>query len=639
MSWVLDLCDTYDHCHDNLELQKKHRIAPPFHVTRLAHIEVAISVDGKFRRADAIEPEYTVIPATERSASARTSAVVPHPLCDYVKYCAADAYSSPDEMLTNKHFEGSEKNEGYFQLLKKWHDYDSSNQKISAILKYVSKKRLLQDLVDSKIVDRNVEGLIRQKYEKGEAKPVVFKGTQNKPLNALIRWIVETPNVVGGQVWNDRQLQDSWASFCEQESKTRTSFCFSTGKVAQIAGKHPGGVRGDNAKLISNKAEKDSDFVYLGRFLSASQTANLSAERSFKAHSCLEWLIKRQGYRNGSLVYVAWSPRGTEIPNSFGSTATFFEDEISRSPQASKPNDNSAGQHFGIQLRKKLAGYKATLQPDDNIVVIGLDSATTGRLSLVMYRKVLGSDFLDRIEKWHSDFAWFQNYSNKNRFVGAPSLDDIARVAFGTSLDPSKQRMILSDELKQSSVNRLVPCIVDGTPVPSDFVTNVINRVTRRLGIRDDDWEEALGIACSLIKGTSLQKNKEFKMSLETENDSRDYLYGRLLAIADNIEGYALSLRNEQKRDTAAKRFTQRFSERPYSTWPVIYNHLQPYLSQLRSSTNEKAVGFLIRREKVLDEVMSLFSPSDFTSDKKLEGEFLLGYHCQRRELLKPSRS
>ena len=30
----------------------------------------------------------------------------------------------------------------------------------------------------------------------------------------------------------------------------------------------------------------------------------------------------------------------------------------------------------------------------------------------------------------------------------------------------------------------------------------------------------------------------------------------------------------------------------PYSTWPIIYNHLQPYLAQLRSSSNEKAVVF-----------------------------------------------
>jgi len=34
-----------------------------------------------------------------------------------------------------------------------------------------------------------------------------------------------------------------------------------------------------------------------------------------------------------------------------------------------------------------------------------------------------------------------------------------------------------------------------------------------------------------------------------------------------------------------------------------------------------------------LDAIKNLFSPSDFTSDTKLDGEYLLGYHCQRSAL------
>ena len=36
----------------------------------------------------------------------------------------------------------------------------------------------------------------------------------------------------------------------------------------------------------------------------------------------------------------------------------------------------------------------------------------------------------------------------------------------------------------------------------------------------------------------------------------------------------------------------------------------------------------------MIDKVHSMFgSPEDYTSDKKLSGEFLLGYHCQREAL------
>lgn len=121
-------------------------------------------------------------------------------------------------------------------------------------------------------------------------------------------------------------------------------------------------------------------------------------------------------------------------------------------------------------------------------------------------------------------------------------------------------------------------------------------------------------------------------MTLETSRTSRDYLYGRLLAIADSIEGYALTL-VEERRETAAARMMQRFADRPFSTWRNIELSLSPYKSRLRSS--EKTAAFLGRREKLLDEVLCAFQGDDFSKekDRPLSGEFLLAYHCQRQEL------
>ena len=35
----------------------------------------------------------------------------------------------------------------------------------------------------------------------------------------------------------------------------------------------------------------------------------------------------------------------------------------------------------------------------------------------------------------------------------------------------------------------------------------------------------------------------------------------------------------------------------------------------------------------MIDEVVASFKPEDFLDDKRLSGEFLLGYHCQREAL------
>ena len=119
-------------------------------------------------------------------------------------------------------------------------------------------------------------------------------------------------------------------------------------------------------------------------------------------------------------------------------------------------------------------------------------------------------------------------------------------------------------------------------------------------------------------------------MALEEDRTSRDYLYGRLLAVADNLERFALTAA-EKNRDTMAGRLMQRFAERPFSTWRTIELALTPYKTRLRAS--DKSAGFLWRREKLIDEIQCRFASADFTNDSHLTGEFLLGYHCQRAAL------
>ena len=113
-------------------------------------------------------------------------------------------------------------------------------------------------------------------------------------------------------------------------------------------------------------------------------------------------------------------------------------------------------------------------------------------------------------------------------------------------------------------------------------------------------------------------------MALDPDRKMRDYLYGRLLAIADRLEGHAL-YKSGEKRDTNAARYMQQFADRPNKTWRQIYLSLSPYMSRLGGAKYYK---------DMMDEVMCKFDPiEDFTSDRPLSGEFLLGYHCQREAL------
>jgi CRISPR-associated protein Csd1 len=232
-----------------------------------------------------------------------------------------------------------------------------------------------------------------------------------------------------------------------------------------------------------------------------------------------------------------------------------------------------------------------------------------------------GSEFLDRIEGWHTQYAWAQNFGKSAKFVGAPAPRDIAEAAYGTRVD---------DKLRKATVERLLPCIIDGQVVPFDLVSSAVRRSSNRAGLDHWEWEKCLGIACALFRGYSTSQGREYQMALEEDRTTRDYLYGRLLALADSIEGYSLKQAGES-RDTTAVRLMQRFADRPFSTWRNIELALTPYKSRLRAS--EKGAGFLWKREKLLDEIQCRFQPEEFTSDRALSGEFLLGFHCQRAAL------
>ena len=247
-------------------------------------------------------------------------------------------------------------------------------------------------------------------------------------------------------------------------------------------------------------------------------------------------------------------------------------------------------------------------------------------MAITYYQEFVPDDYLARVELWHREFAWHQCVSKDGKvkwLVSAPAVHSIWDAIYGATI---------SDPLKKSTVERVLPCIIEAKPFPADLVNLAVRRASNRNAYKSDEWrlwEKNLGIACALYKGYCKRRfNQEHSMALDTSNHSRDYLYGRLLAIAEHIEDRALDLADE-KRSTAAARLMQVFADRPYSTWRNIELALQPYSQRLKA----KRSGFLHNMNSLIDEVTCMFEAEAFTQDKPLSGEFLLGFHCQRLEL------
>jgi CRISPR-associated protein Csd1 len=612
MAWIEKLYQTYENCAGKLEAVGSH-LWPVSHVVKKAHVEVAIDAMGNFRRARQLDrlESPTLIPATEDSAG-RTSGIAPHPLCEELGYCAADLPGA-----------GPERQKEYIELLQEWCDSAFAHPKLESIRAYVAKGSIWSDLSREKILPLSTEDARGSKSKVADDK-------------VFLRWVVEDAQDPCSATWEDKKLIAAWVRFDAQQNG-RTGFCMVTGQSARIAQSHPRFVRSprDGAKLIS--ANDFDGYTFRGRFTDQKtdyekQACSVSFEVSQKAHSALRWLIGRQSYHDfqSGQVFVAWSVAGKPIPDPFKDTLALILGSSENAPSADDAETGvagDAGQSFALRLKKAMHGYRAQLDRSDDIVVMGLDSAAKdkGRMAIIYYRELKGSEFLDRIEGWHERYAWAQDFGKNLRFVGAPAPRDIAEAAYGTRLD---------DKLRKATVERLLPCIIDGQAVPLDLVVSTARRAANRVGLDHWEWEKCLGIACALFRGHSKSKGREYQMALEEDRTTRDYLYGRLLALADSIESYALR-QTAEKRDTTAARLMQRFADRPFSTWRNIELALTPYKSRLRSS--EKGAGFLWKRERLLDDIQCRFQPDDFTSDRALSAEFLLGYHCQRAALLRGS--
>ncbi len=643
MSWLNELKKTYDtNIHEIGREQRDEKgdllyvLSPICHTTQNAHIEIILNTDGQFRRAYLIEQKgqrQTILPATEKAAGRSGSLLAPLALGDKLQYVAKNYHRYRD---TKK--PGFDK---YLARVKRWAESRQSTQEIRAVHQYVQSGTIIKDLICSGILFYdNANDTLPKKCKKEKESSAIFSVVGGDQLDALVRFSVEISGKPNSHLWTNSEIWNSWISYYlenkilednfdidkekERYPDNKTVFCYAEGRSQQFAATHPAKIRhaGDGAKLISSN--DSSGFTYRGRFLNDEQACSIGYETSQKAHNALRWLIAKQGYKAGALAIIAWAPSGIIIPSLVENTYAICEESglFAKDEYAtSEVNDDcitDTGDVVARNLIQRLRGYGKTINPRAGVVVMGLDSLTPGRISISYYRELQASVLLKNIVDWHSSYAWEQNFGKEKRFIGTPAPKDIALAAYRVKPD---------DSLVQYTVERILPCIVDGTIIPKNIVDSVVDAAKKRFAYEPWEWKKILGIACGLYKGYRLKKDKEeYSMALDKNRDSRDYLFGRLLAIADQLEYSALS--TSEKRPTKASQLMQRFADRPLDTWRTIELGLDSYKKRLLSENK------LTRFNILIQEVMDLFNHDTF-NNSPLTGEFLLGFHNQKSDFYK----
>lgn len=633
MAWLKTLAETYDVCADLAGADKNDQavLLPISHSTFQAQIEVTINLDGNFQGARKLEKgkdTVTIIPVTEDSA-ARSSGIAPHPLCDKLCYIAGDytAYTGDNK---EKYFEA------YMEQLRDWTESVDTHPMVQAIYRYLGKKTLIHDLIESKVLELDEDGRLTDHMK--------IHGLGQTGAN--VRFIIQDSQMPR-EVWKNQKLYQTYSNYYRQNAGEK-KLCYVSGKLEACSDKHPSKIRnsGDKAKLISGNDE--SGFTYRGRFTSKEQAVLVGYDTSQKAHNALKWLIEKQGYTKDESAIVCWMVNKDMqlldiMKNSVNACNDIDDFEFDFDNIEAEENRNTnrydTGKVFAEKFHRAVNGYLGKFKMEDQVAVIALDAATTGRLSVVYYDEMGGKQYADAIKNWQEHCRWYRNVKLEKSEGGrkritcecTPSPRDMALAAFGVQ---RSEWLEADSKVIRSTVKRLLPCITrKGVRIPPDLIKAAVRRASMPQTMSDFVWyNDVLCVVCAMIRFNYEKEGRMMDHFLNDNLEDRNVLFGRLLAVCDYMEQRAMYERDEEgrvkeTRTTNAKRYWNAYSSRPAKTFQTIKQNLVAY--------EKKLSDFQLKKfEEWTGEIMVNLARNGF-DNRALSEMYLPGYYQQMEYMKK----
>lgn len=604
MGWMQRLVQTYDAMQGtNAFEEAEHPLVPVGFIGKKAAIHVVLTEEGTFAYAVRFEKgkEVQVVPCSPKAEGRAGTKPDPFPLCDELQYVAGDFSEG-----SNQYFDS------YIADLSDWCGQPDAPQQLGLLRDYLAERRLVSDM-----------------------RACGFPVDKGKDAKDIVCFSVQSFENEEQALWRRADIRESWLNWLNGQMASG-ELCYVTGDILPVLGKHPK-VQG-NARLISAKDAK-TPFQYRGRFEDASQALTVSYEASIKAHNALIWLMKRQGFDRYGLKVVAWATNGCPMESPASDDGPNLMAETDMLPDTFEA--------YSKALRDSADGYQKKL--DDwkqdalnRVVILGLETATTGRMSINYYQEMPGGEYVQRLLRWYESCKWevrhLEGPKENRRMVQriwTPTPLEIATVVLGKrSADIARgdnRNEKSATKLMRQLRLRILKCTVEAIPLPHDIVVSAIRRASTPLAFTDGngrwleyEWRIALSVACALIrKEQADNREEEINVKLDEGNHDRSYLYGRLLALADMVEYSAMD--KNVYRQTNAIRYMQIFQQRPFEIWPRLHTLIRPYMGKLGVYSE--------RFKKLIGQVEELFNEGDRESREPLNGMYLQGYYCQRQAL------
>ncbi|MCD8191104.1 MAG: type I-C CRISPR-associated protein Cas8c/Csd1 [Clostridiales bacterium] len=655
MGWMQKLCEAYDVGIVSDQRREKTPLVSVGFVRKSVKYHIILTMDGQFVSVDEpkekrnendkkVQSPILEIPSTPQAESRTGTQAAPYPLSEGLNYLVYE-----DERNRTRF-------EAYMEQLKAWCDQPDAPACLQAVYAYLDKHTLLSDL--------NTQPNLKVSYYK-DSENHQGEGTDWK---AMVCFSVQSQDMTSDDLWRRDDIKESWSRYYMQHLPGEEKLCYVEGKVLPVTTNYPK-VQG-NAKLISAK-DATFPFKYKGRFTAAHSAARISTSAMIRAHNALSWLIKRQGLEEYDMTWVVWNTNGAKMRVPVDDANSFvyqlddasdlaekdeydeYDDEYEYEDENSKPTvDTFDG--YAEQVNQAALGYEYDLVRYDTervnyVCILGLrkPTLTDGRLSISYYQECPGNDYVERLADWRLHCCWWGRYNptTETREITTPVPTKIAiavmgrnavEIAQGKKKGGSKDTDPQETKRMRQLMSQLMMCIVDKQPLPPSLVNSAFYRCCNPLSFTGEKekgwdrngWNQSVNTTCALI--SCFQKrgsNEVFPPELQTASRNRDYLYGRLLAVADLMEEQVMKRQKDSSTDkprpTNAIRLTQRFAQRPFDTWQMIHEKLLPTFQTAGEEAKRYQIAF--------EEIEGLFLENERVQKDPLSMAFLQGYSSQRQ--------
>ncbi|GBD61594.1 type I-C CRISPR-associated protein Cas8c/Csd1 [Tetragenococcus halophilus] len=582
-------------------------LLPLYHTNMVSHgndiIQVTLTNKGELSLVEFLPEKDTVIFPVTNDSIARSGKNPPsHPLVDKVSYIATE-----DEKLHSMYLD--EFNHWYQEVKDK-----EVKDFLTIIKQFISKEHFLDEILDKLYGKEN--------YARNQLKIHYTEGKKDKRADLSKIFLTFAINDFRGyqtvSVTNFEELHEDYIQYVEAQDVSR-GICNISGEEQQLTTKHRGLL--GNAKLVSVSNNKET---YIGRFKNKDDIIRVGRRTSEKVHLMLKYLLENQNSRRwlgGQQYLVNWFSddiaNESQFDVSVASVMPFPTNESSRSKVVSLEN-KEVGQSFIRGVRQ--------FSKDANYYVAIIDKASNGRISLKFFRDLQASQLLTNLKKWQTTYSWERYYTQYEQvYPTTPSLWQFLQTAYG--IERNGRLEIDNDNFKKDQFQKMVISLIDGKQIPANISTALDMNIRKPMNY-EKMWSQLQFVTLAIF---SHKNGEEQSPVLDKESTNRSYLFGRLLAVLNQIEAATYS-HSDKQRVTNAQKFWTSYTNHPAKTMQTLIDKTKSYEKALQNTYP----GLLFKLNNEKQEIISLLNDNYLDSadlNKSLDYHFIFGYYAENQFL------